>query len=431
MSYDFDNDLYLSVLVSSYNQGILNKEQFKNKIVLYAKSIGLDESFIMDFYNRIVKKEFTFEEKKQFLSLIKFDGTDELKYGNLVDVISDENIENLFETEKKKFDDNEIINILSSNKNVNEGESVLEKSELEKVDSMDNQINEEINDGTFKEVSGELQENVEEHNKDVFPDLNSEFVDDLSKIYEGEQEVDSDSHVDVLVDSDDKNLTKLKEVGLNGEEGLHIPKNVGDSFIPSADFPLHDIDIPQLDETHTSSVNYDEKKDSVDEKKLDYEIKDGFTFGKKTPSKKGSAIDFGSIIDSVSGDNSGVYSEEEYVNTHDNLTREEDDSSVKFVPTTKERIEKLKKQKKSVKTWFLQIGLVVLGFYIFNPISMGVTIAGYNLLASKIKDGSFEPKNKFEERAKDVIESIMYIGTDMHKLKAQERKERKNGGKSL
>lgn len=431
MSYDFDNDLYLSVLVSSYNQGILNKEQFKNKMVLYAKSIGLDESFIMDFYNRIVKKEFTFEEKKQFLSLIKFDGTDELKYGNLVDVISDENIENLFETEKKKFDDNEIINILSSNKNVNEGESVLEKFELEKADSMDNQINEEINDGTFKEVSGELQENVEEHNKDVFPDLNSEFVDDLSKIYEGEQEVYSDSHTDVLVDSDDKNLPKLKEEGLNGEEGLHISKNVGDSFIPSADFPLHDIDIPQLDETHTSSVNYDEKKDPVDEKKLDYEIKDGFTFGKKTPNKKGSAIDFGSIIDSVNGDNSGVYSEEEYVNTRDNLTREEDDSSVKFVPTTKERIEKLKKQKKSLKTWFLQIGLVVLGFYIFNPISMGVTIAGYNLLASKIKDGSFEPKNKFEERAKDVIESIMYIGTNMNKLKAQERKEKKNGGKSL
>lgn len=419
MSYDFDNDLYLSVLVSSYNQGILNKEQFKNKIVLYAKSIGLDESFIMDFYNRIVKKEFTFEEKKQFLSLIKFDGTDELKYGNLVDVISDENIENLFETEKKKFDDNEIINMLSLNKNMNEGESVLEKSELEKVDSMDNQINEEINDGTFKEVSGELQENVEERNKDVFPDLNSEFVDDLSKIYEGEQEVDSN-----------KTLKKSSD-GLNDVEELHIPKNVDDSFIPSADFPLHDIDIPQLDETHTSSVNYDEKKDPVDEKKLDYEIKDGFTFGKKTPSKKGSAIDFESIIDSVNGDNSGVYSEEEYVNTHDNLTREEDDSSVKFVPTTKERIEKLKKQKKSLKTWFLQIGLVVLGFYIFNPISMGVTIAGYNLLASKIKDGSFEPKNKFEERAKDVIESIMYIGTDMHKLKAQERKEKKNGGKSL
>ena len=419
MSYDFDNDLYLSVLVSSYNQGILNKEQFKNKIVLYAKSIGLDESFIMDFYNRIVKKEFTFEEKKQFLSLIKFDGTDELKYGNLVDVISDENIENLFETEKKKFDDNEIINMLSSNKNMNEGESVLEKSELEKVDSMDNQINEEINDGTFKEVSEELQENVEEHNKDVFPDLNSEFVDDLSKIYEGEQEVDSN-----------KTLKKSLD-GLNGVEELHIPKNVGDSFIPSADFPLHDIDIPQLDEIHTSSVNYDEKKDSVDEKKLDYEIKDGFTFGKKTPSKKGSAIDFGSIIDSVNGDNSGVYSEEEYAKANDNLTREEDDSSVKFVPTTKERIEKLKKQKKSLKTWFLQIGLVVLGFYIFNPISMGVTIAGYNLLASKIKDGSFEPKNKFEERAKDVIESIMYIGTDMHKLKAQERKEKKNGGKSL
>ena len=419
MSYDFDNDLYLSVLVSSYNQGILNKEQFKNKIVLYAKSIGLDESFIMDFYNRIVKKEFTFEEKKQFLSLIKFDGTDELKYGNLVDVISDENIENLFETEKKKFDDNEIINMLSSNKNAIENETTLDASELEKADSMDNQINEEINDGTFKEVSGELQENVEERNKDVFPDLNSEFVDDLSKIYEGEQEVDSN-----------KTLKKSSD-GLNDVEELHIPKNVDDSFIPSADFPLHDIDIPQLDETHTSSVNYDEKKDPVDEKKLDYEIKDGFTFGKKTPSKKGSAIDFGSIIDSVSGDNSGVYSEEEYVNTHDNLTREEDDSSVKFVPTTKERIEKLKKQKKSVKTWFLQIGLVVLGFYIFNPISMGVTIAGYNLLASKIKDGSFEPKNKFEERAKDVIESIMYIGTDMHKLKAQERKERKNGGKSL
>ena len=419
MSYDFDNDLYLSVLVSSYNQGILNKEQFKNKIVLYAKSIGLDESFIMDFYNRIVKKEFTFEEKKQFLSLIKFDGTDELKYGNLVDVISDENIENLFETEKKKFDDNEIINMLSLNKNAIENETTLDASELEKTDSMDNQINEEINDGTFKEVSGELQENVEERNKDVFPDLNSEFVDDLSKIYEGEQEVDSN-----------KTLKKSSD-GLNDVEELHIPKNVDDSFIPSADFPLHDIDIPQLDETHTSSVNYDEKKDPVDEKKLDYEIKDGFTFGKKTPSKKGSAIDFGSIIDSVSGDNSGVYSEEEYVNTHDNLTREEDDSSVKFVPTTKERIEKLKKQKKSVKTWFLQIGLVVLGFYIFNPISMGVTIAGYNLLASKIKDGSFEPKNKFEERAKDVIESIMYIGTDMHKLKAQERKEKKNGGKSL
>lgn len=419
MSYDFDNDLYLSVLVSSYNQGILNKEQFKNKIVLYAKSIGLDESFIMDFYNRIVKKEFTFEEKKQFLSLIKFDGTDELKYGNLVDVISDENIENLFETEKKKFDDNEIINILSSNKNAIENETTLDASELEKVDSMDNQINEEINDGTFKEVSGELQENVEEHNKDVFPDLNSEFVDDLSKIYEGEQEVDSN-----------KTLKKSSD-GLNGEEGLHIPKNVGDSFIPSADFPLHDIDIPQLDETHTSSVNYDEKKDPVDEKKLDYEIKDGFTFGKKTPSKKGSAIDFGSIIDSVNADNSGVYSEEEYAKADDNLTREEDDSSVKFVPTTKERIEKLKKQKKSLKTWFLQIGLVVLGFYIFNPISMGVTIAGYNLLASKIKDGSFEPKNKFEEKVKDIIESIMYIGTDMNKLKAREKELNKNGGKSL
>ena len=384
MSYDFDNDLYLSVLVSSYNQGILNKEQFKNKIVLYAKSIGLDESFIMDFYNRIVKKEFTFEEKKQFLSLIKFDGTDELKYGNLVDVISDENIENLFETEKKKFDDNEIINMLSSNKNAIENETTLDASELEKVDSMDNQINEQINeqinDEVFEEELQELQEKKEEQvtDKVVFPDF----------------------------------------------------KNVEEDILQFG-ASSQDADIHQIDETHTSSLNFGEKEDSVDGKKLDYEIQEGFTFGKKSPSKKGSAIDFGSIIDSVNGNNSGVYSEEEYVNTHDNLTREEDDSSVKFVPTTKERIEKLKKQKKSLKTWFLQIGLVVLGFYIFNPISMGVTIAGYNLLASKIKDGSFEPKNKFEERAKDVIESIMYIGTDMHKLKAQERKEKKNGGKSL
>lgn len=380
MSYDFDNDLYLSVLVSSYNQGILNKEQFKNKIVLYAKSIGLDESFIMDFYNRIVKKEFTFEEKKQFLSLIKFDGTDELKYGNLVDVISDENIENLFETEKKKFDDNEIINMLSSNKNINEGESVLEKSELEKVDSMDNQINEQINDEVFEEKLQELQEKKEEQvtDKVVFPDF----------------------------------------------------KNVEEDILQFG-ASSQDADIHQIDETHTSSLNFGEKEDSVDGKKLDYEIQEGFTFGKKTPSKKGSAIDFGSIIDSVNADNSGVYSEEEYAKADDNLTREEDDSSVKFVPTTKERIEKLKKQKKSLKTWFLQIGLVVLGFYIFNPISMGVTIAGYNLLASKIKDGSFEPKNKFEEKVKDIIESIMYIGTDMNKLKAREKELNKNGGKSL
>lgn len=384
MSYDFDNDLYLSVLVSSYNQGILNKEQFKNKIVLYAKSIGLDESFIMDFYNRIVKKEFTFEEKKQFLSLIKFDGTDELKYGNLVDAISDENIENLFETEKKKFDDNEIINILSSNKNINEGESVLEKSELEKVDSMDNQINEQINeqinDEVFEEKLQELQEKKEEQvtDKVVFPDF----------------------------------------------------KNVEEDILQFG-ASSQDADIHQIDETHTSSLNFGEKEDSVDGKKLDYEIQEGFTFGKKSPSKKGSAIDFGSIIDSVNADNSGVYSEEEYAKADDNLTREEDDSSVKFVPTTKERIEKLKKQKKSLKTWFLQIGLVVLGFYIFNPISMGVTIAGYNLLASKIKDGSFEPKNKFEEKVKDIIESIMYIGTDMNKLKAREKELNKNGGKSL
>ena len=62
---------------------------------------------------------------------------------------------------------------------------------------------------------------------------------------------------------------------------------------------------------------------------------------------------------------------------------------------------------------------------------MGVTIAGYNLLASKIKDGSFEPKNKFEEKVKDIIESIMYIGTDMNKLKAREKELNKNGGKSL
>ena len=99
-------------------------------------------------------------------------------------------------------------------------------------------------------------------------------------------------------------------------------------------------------------------------------------------------------------------------NIEKNATTPETDQKIieNYTPTP-ERAEKLKKGKNTVKSIFLK-GMIIVGTMLaFGPVLGPLGIASYNVLAHKIKNGTFNPTGVHGQYLKHNIENIMNIGT--------------------
>lgn len=124
-----------------------------------------------------------------------------------------------------------------------------------------------------------------------------------------------------------------------------------------------------------------------------------------------------------SSDSDMPESEEEFQEQAQNITGPEEDSSVKQENASPERIEKLKKSKGKVKSFFIKSAIVVSAVLLLNPVySIGGTL-GYLYFANEIKNGRFNPKNPIGQAVKHVVEKVMNLGMPKDK-------EKEEGGKT-
>jgi len=116
--------------------------------------------------------------------------------------------------------------------------------------------------------------------------------------------------------------------------------------------------------------------------------------------------------------------EEEFESIHENQTRPEEDSNVKSVNAPKERIEKLKKDKKKIKRYFIKgLSIVVASYFLIGApfATLGGLAIGYAVLSKKIKEGTFNPVGDFGISMKEMVEKIMNIGKNKDEERGKSR----------
>lgn len=285
------DDGYLARAAMLYERKIITEEAFLAMVRSFQRQENIAEYIIEDFLNRVIKpKEFTIEDKKVFLSKLKFnDGL--LKYGDGVYKLSDEEIEDWYSKETKGKSRKEIEDVINNKNVVNK-----EKPETKTVPK--------------EEAKEEKKEPV---------------VEPVSEVPQAEMS------------------------------------------------------------TEETPVENDTKERVVS----------------------------GSWFEE---DKSEPTTEKEFEDIKDNVTSPESDSNVHFEEEDPERIERLKKTKGKAKGYFLKGAIFVTIGILMYPTSIGL-IGGYLYLANKIKKGEFNPKGKFGQGIKSVVEMVMSIG----KPKEEER----------
>lgn len=96
----FNGDMYLSLVASLHESGTWSNEMVRKKLTLYAEENNIDMKVMEELIQRITKeREYTLEEKRAFLSVLRLVDGKELKYGDVVESIAPEMIEKLYEVE--------------------------------------------------------------------------------------------------------------------------------------------------------------------------------------------------------------------------------------------------------------------------------------------------------------------------------------------
>lgn len=115
------NDIYLSTIFNACEEKVLTYEELLQKVNLYAKSANFDEETLNHILEevekfRIHKKEYSYDEKRTYLSKLMLDENTE-KYGSkIVDSMSDVAVDKVFENEVKEIKDEDIDNIINPKK---------------------------------------------------------------------------------------------------------------------------------------------------------------------------------------------------------------------------------------------------------------------------------------------------------------------------
>lgn len=208
-----NEDEYLSTLVMLYESGHWDEETVRKQALLYAKERGYDKSLIDEFLNRLFpKKDITIDDKREVLKNAKF-STGELMYPSVVDKMTDEQVEKLYEIEtksavkekeeeKEKFEEkaneklvpdesekkesNVIkvpVKIVEVKEETNEGEEVVEAPKNVKPIPIKTEPEEKKDDlpiidfSAFLEKELEKEKNTEEKEEKVEEEKEDEFID--------------------------------------------------------------------------------------------------------------------------------------------------------------------------------------------------------------------------------------------------------------
>lgn len=257
------------------------------------------------------------------------------------------------------------------------------------------------------------------------------------------ERVYSDSEISRMSSSEILSLSEEIKSRLSEEEINNInsrsvsedvnDKNVGLYDLLNSSYEKKNSNLTATNDVHTLNelVNEEEKSDEIPFSPIDY-------FNEE---KKDSIIEEPSVIEKVEVEEKPVTVEEtnaepeieensvvadvspeedmiepdlgdiDYAKIADNTTSESEDKKVinNYEPD-EERKTKFKLQKGTIKSKFLKGLAIVSTVLIAGPVMGLVGIAGYNMLASKIKNGTFVPKNMHQEYLKYNIEKIMNMG---------------------
>ena len=382
------DDIYLNLAVELYENGTWNKEMFEKKVLLYAKDKGIEDKDIREFINRIFKpKEMTIDEKKEFLSKVTLDGV-QLKYGNVIEAMSDETIEKFYELEMSRTKVNEVpkkeekklVNLKEMQEEVVEPEYINEQDSILKVSV------EDIKNGNYS-------------------------VDDILGITEKDADELFEALVNVVKPDDfNKVVYSLRE---------RLGKDYSSTFaIAWAKKHSNDMDKVNLEEKEEVSLVNEEKEEEIIASKEET-LNEGPNMEEVEPNEV--------VIPKIEFEESDMpETEEEFVNQAENITKKENDSNVTNVVASPERINKLKKNKGKIINYFLKTTIVVAAVTLLTFPSAATTIGGYLYFSNRIKNGNFNPgeKNLVGKAIKSVVEKVMYMGMNKEEIENEKGKSR-------
>lgn len=394
------DDIYLNLAVEMYENGTWNEEIFKRKVLLYAKDKGLDDKVIADFLSRVVKpKEMSISEKIEYLSKLTFDGV-ELKYGDVIEEMSDENIEKFYEMEVASLS-KEQTNVKQSKKiekklvNLDEMSKTEEKTNDE-TNTKEMQVSEEKKEAEYiKEEDSILKVSIEDIKNGNYT------ADDLLGITEKDADELFEALVSVVKPEDfNKVLYSLRE---------KLGKDYSSTFaIEWAKKHSNDMDKVNLEENKVVEAVVPETEPEVEEIYIE-------------EANKNEEV----IIPEINFEELDIpETEEEFTEQAENITSKEEDSNVTKVEASSERINKLKKNKGKIINYFLKTAIVVAAVSLLTFPSAAASIGGYLYFSNKIKNGNFNPENPVGKAVKHAVEKIMYMGMNKEDIENEKGKTR-------
>ena len=363
-----EDDIFLSTAIDLFKGGVWNEETFRRQVLTHAKESGLDEKAVNDLLIRVIPvKDFTLEDKRNFLRNVKFKNGD-LKYPNAVDDMPDVTVEKIFEAERKSLSDDEIRKIIKNEIEEKEDKKAEQQKKETKVEIVNPILDRLEVPNEKKETSKKEETKVEVVNNPILNRL------EVPKEKSEEQP---------------KEETKVEVVSNPILNRLEVPKEKEET----SKLVIPKIELPKVEEKKENPVlerlkvktNNEEVKEPI--KVDDSEIKTNPILDRLVPETN-----------------------EEFENIHKNTTNPEKDSSVRKVEASPERIEKLKKKKSKVINYFIKGAIIVTTVLLLHPMESIPLIGGYLYLSGKIQDGTFNPKTKAGKAAKNIVESIMNIG---------------------
>lgn len=455
------DDMYLSLAIELYENGTWSKDVFIKKVSLHAKEKNMDMVAINELIDRVTKtKEYTITEKRRFLSVLTISGN-ELKYGDVVNTMSDEMIEKFYKMEEESLDKDkiEVIHKLANSK-VEEKNDELETT----IEDVKTENNEEVIPNLFHEPEA-LESEVIEEKEELDGNIN-EFVsvsdiangkftaDDLL----GKTMADSDALFDKLVKSVSPMLFSEVASSLETKMGPLYTKKFREEWnkvhqndikvekteIENEVFKMPEI-IEEVKAIEPSDEIVDEPKTLVEgnnetnlfhtpelleekanENKVDETTSNWMdavieTLGENKEETKVVVPEIS--FDSYSTDDMPK-TEEEYKKQVENITKTEEDSSVKEVSVSKERLEKLKKSKGKIINYFLKTAIVVGAVTLLSPTSSITLVGGYFVFANMIKKDKFNPENLVGKAIKSAVEKVMYMGMNKEEIEYERGKTR-------
>lgn len=454
-------DMYLNLAIELFKKGTWSKDVFIKKVTLYAKDKNMDIKEIEELISKVTNKiEYTIDDKRSILSNIKISG-DELKYGDVVNLMSNDDIERFFELEKDSLNNFDVENETTVEEIVPEFTQEVELIEEVKVIDYNTELfgNKSINDiinGDYEpfDLLGNSDSEKEERFNSLIQNVKEEdlrsvasslaqkmkpaycfyFRYEWEKLHKNTTEL-LDTNEEKIDSKAEENLETeiIEEVKtINNNTKLFGNKSINDviygNYEPSDLLGDSDSEKEERFNLLIQNVKSEDLRSVAKSliKKMNPTYCLSFTLEwEKLHKEEANFVDSDEenqiieeestiVIPKISfeayGEDDLPTNEEEYKEQAGKLSRTEKDSIVRKIEISPERLAKLKKTKNKAINCFLKTAMVILAFNFMNPILVGGTVLGYMYFAEEIKCGTFNPTNFVGKAIKYTVEKVMNIG---------------------